>query len=136
MTDRYEQFDVGDSPRIEISIPAGNVRLVPSEPGVITVSAASGDVDVHVVRGRAQVRTAAGDVNVRRLDGSHFEGKSLSGDVRIGIPAGRTVDVDVQTMSGDVRNELPAGSGSGAFGDRCTVRVKSLSGDVVFRPAS
>ena len=253
--DRFEQFQVGDEPRVEISIPAGDVRLIPGDPGVITirvdsshadrltitqrgdtvsvtaekarrsfrgsfdvttavppesdaeikvaaadiaidvdlgalrvstasgdirardvrgdasiktaagdlrigtvggrlevasasgdvnavschdlqVHSASGDVDVHTATGRAQVRTAAGDVTLRNFDGPEFEGKSLSGDVWLGIPSGKAVDVDVQTMSGDVRSEFPVNAGSTPTGGTCTVRVKSLSGDVVFRPAS
>ncbi len=103
----------------------------------LQVSSASGDVAVRTIGGRAEVRTASGDVAVRNFTGTDFEGKSLSGDVRLGIPPGRAVKVDVHTVSGDVRNEFPVNSSGSASepGQPCSVRIKSLSGDVIFLPA-
>jgi hypothetical protein len=119
--------------RLEVASASGDLRAAACDD--LHVSAASGDVSVKAVRGRAQVRTAAGDVSIRRFDGPHFEGKSLSGDVRLGIPPGKEVDVDVHSMSGDVRSEFPSSPVTAPSGDRCSVRVRSLSGDVLFRPA-
>jgi DUF4097 and DUF4098 domain-containing protein YvlB len=56
----------------------------------------------------------------------------VSGDVRLGIPPRRTLDVEVQTLSGDVRNRLPTGDGSPPE-KRVTLTVKTLSGDITLQ---
>jgi hypothetical protein len=53
----------------------------------------------------------------------------VSGDVSLGIPSGRAVDLDVKTLSGDVslpeRRNTPAAPPTG----KVSIRVKSVSGD-------
>ena len=119
--------------RLDVSSASGDVDIESVE-GDVKVNSASGEIVVRRVGGRASFRTASGDVTIGSLDGGILDAKSLSGDVRIGIPAGRTVYLDVQTTSGDVRNSFDFVDGVESSG-RAEVRVKTVSGDVVLRPA-
>lgn len=105
--------------------------------GELEVAMASGDVTVGRVQGRAQVNTAAGDVHIGSFDGAVCECRTMSGDVRLGIPPGRTLDVDAKTMTGDVRSLFEPGEGE-PEGERvpASLRVKTMAGDVVFGPAA
>ncbi len=120
--------------RLSVSGASGDLHA--DYAGELEVSMASGDVDVGQVAGRAQVQTAAGDVRIGSFDGAVCECRTMSGDVRLGIPPGRTLEVDAKTMTGDVRSLFEAG-GSEPAGERvpATVRVKTMAGDVVFGPA-
>ena len=106
---------------------AGDLRAT-SVGGDADVQCASGDVFLGKVGGRVQARSASGDVRVDVFEGASCDCKSMSGDVHLGIPPGRTVDVDITTMSGDVRNEFDMGHGGD--GKRVSLRVKTVSGDV------
>ena len=48
--------------------------------------------------------------------------------MRIGLPPGLTLDVDLNTVSGDIRSDFPPENGEGAT---ARLRVKTISGDVV-----
>jgi DUF4097 and DUF4098 domain-containing protein YvlB len=116
---------------LQISSASGDVRV---EDGGSegTIESASGDVVVARASGTMAVRTAAGDVTIRHFDGQRLNGKSMSGDFRVGIPPGRELDVDIQTLSGEFRNQLPEAGGAEPAG-RATIQIKTLSGDVVLR---
>jgi DUF4097 and DUF4098 domain-containing protein YvlB len=114
--------------------------------GNLVVSTASGDVQLGRGRGRVAVHTASGEVRLGNahaalsastqsgdLEVEHYEGgdlecRSTSGDVRIGLPPGRTLDVDLNTLSGDIRSDFPSENGEGAT---ARLRVKTISGDIV-----
>ena len=64
-----------------------------------------------------------------RLTGSGLSAKSLSGDLKVGIPPRRRIDFDVQSLSGEMRTDLPPGDGSPPE-KQVTLRVKSVSGNV------
>lgn len=119
--------------------------------GDLAVNTASGDVRVGEVRGRGALNSASGDVRVGealaalavssqsgdlevgRYGGGDLECGSTSGDVRIGLPPGRDLDVDIDTISGEIRSDFPPEEGHGAT---ARLRVKTVSGDVtLFRAA-
>ncbi len=104
----------------------------------LEVALASGDVDVGHVAGRAQVNTAAGDVRIGSFDGEVCECRTMSGDVRLGIPPGRTLDVDARTLTGDVRSLFEPKDDGPDLGDRvpASIRVKTMAGDVLLGPAA
>ena len=119
--------------------------------GDLAVSTASGDVVLRRAGGRVVLNTASGDVRLgavlAALSGStqsgdfvveHYEGGDLdchstSGDVRIGLPAGRTLDVDLNTISGDIRSDFSPEDTDGAT---ARLRVKTISGDIVLLRAT
>jgi DUF4097 and DUF4098 domain-containing protein YvlB len=114
--------------------------------GNLAVSTASGDVVLRRADGRVEMHTASGEIRLGsvlapllvstqsgRLEVEHYEGgdlecNSTSGDVRIGLPPGRTLDVDLNTVSGDIRSDFSTEDGDGAT---ARLRVKTVSGDIV-----
>lgn len=103
--------------------------------GDLDASTASGDVRVDQVGGGVRVSTASGDVRIARFEGHDFVANTVSGDVSVGIPTGRKVDLDVNTLSGDVilperrtAEPAPAGAPNPAL-SKVNIRVKSVSGD-------
>ncbi len=121
--------------RLNVTLASGDLG-VDDAGGDLEVKSAAGDVRLGRVAGRVVVRTASGDVRIARFEGPDLVSQSMSGDLRLGIPPGRTLDVDIHTLSGTVRNDFGLSEGSGAAAGRpATLRVKSLSGDVVLGPA-
>jgi putative adhesin len=130
-------------------VASGDVRLEQVD-GRLDAHSASGDLEVGLVRGEASIHSASGDVLVRRSDaavdvqsasgdvelrdagGGPVKVKSVSGDVRIGVRAGRRVAVDVRTVSGDASSEIPL-DGAGDAADEAPlveIQVNGVSGDV------
>ncbi|MDP2293777.1 MAG: DUF4097 family beta strand repeat-containing protein [Actinomycetota bacterium] len=105
--------------------------------GDCTLKSVDGRLDVTVTSGDLRVDTCAGDVSMASTSGSarvgHCGGsdisvRSISGDVRLGLPSGIRVEADLSTVSGRAQLPEPAPSG----GDRRPVRlmVKTVSGDI------
>ena len=114
--------------RLFVDSASGDVRVgrVGSD---MAAHSASGDISVDYAAGAVDVNTASGDLQVLHVDGDDVRVKTVSGDVRLGIPPRRTLEVEVQTLSGDVRNRLPTGDGSPPE-KRVVLTVKTLSGDI------
>ena len=133
---------IGDvSGEFDVTTASGDVR-VGAVAGAVEVNTASGGCHLAAAGDVLDVRSASGDVVIKRFDGSDLRAKSMSGDVRIGFPPGRTLDIDLSTITGSVRNafDLDAGgvSGSGSSGNGARVRVsaRTVSGDIVLDRAS
>lgn len=126
---------------------SGNVN-VDQVAGSTTISTGSGDVSLGTTRAATQVKSGSGDVDVRQahadLDtatasgdvtiGAFHQGslatKCVSGDLRVGIPAGIPVWTDIHTLTGDVRSRL-AGAGQPEEGQPfIELRATTVSGDV------
>lgn len=114
-----------------ISTASGDVRLG-SVAGTSSVKSASGDVTVGQAGSGVSVSTASGDVQLRTVARGRVELRSASGDVEIGIAKGSNVWVDARSMSGDMSSELELGEvePSGDEGPLVEVRAVSMSGDV------
>lgn len=107
------------SGRIEIHRLAGDA-------GVVT---ASGDVRITDAGGDVSTKTASGRITVDRFDGELCSIKTVSGSVRVGVPTGRTVNVDLQSLSG--RIDLPSEPEAGGSGDRpMRIKAKTVSGNI------
>jgi len=89
--------------------------------GVLDVSAISGDVSLRKASGRAEGSTISGDLEISGIAGDVFL-KSVSGDITADRVKG---SIEAETVSGDV--ELTEVS------EAATVRVKVLSGEIVYR---
>lgn len=115
--------------RAAITTASGSVKVgtIGTEAAITT---ASGDTVVDLLEGTGKFQTASGDVTVRRVNGGDVTAKTLSGDVKLGIPAHRHIDYDVQSLSGEFRADLPTGDGTPPQ-KHLSLRVKSVSGDVV-----
>ncbi|MCU1365274.1 MAG: hypothetical protein JWN39_913 [Ilumatobacteraceae bacterium] len=115
----------------QVATASGDV-VIRSVGGRLNVTLASGDLRVDQVGGDVEAGTASGDVTINRFGGSAIAVRTVSGDVRIGLPSGIRVDPQITTMSGSVR--LPDGPSpvSSTSGERRQVRlrVRTVSGDI------
>lgn len=125
--------------------------------GGLSVNTASGDISIQEAGGQAALNSASGDARVRsalaalaastqsgdlevgRYEGEDLECNSTSGDVRIGLPPGRALDVDINSVAGEIHSDFsaetdglppssgtPPTEGSGV----ARLRVKTVSGDI------
>lgn len=106
---------------------SGDVRIDRVD-GDVQMSTAAGDGHFDVVTGDVVFRTASGDLNIGRLEGSSLRGKTLAGDLRIGIPPRREIALDLNALSGDLHHDLTA-SGETPL-KRLRIEISSVSGDV------
>lgn len=121
----------GDNDRIRIRTASGDVSLEEASRGASVVSA-SGDVRMERAGDAVTVKTASGQIAVDHFDGHTLSAKSISGDVRFGVPSGRTLQVDLQTLSGDMRlpSEPSSAHRSADEGPRLRLRARTVSGDI------
>lgn len=102
--------------------------------GRLSASLASGDVRIDELGGDGDIETASGDVVVRCYTGGSVAVRTVSGDVRLGLPTGVRVEPEISTLSGKV--ELPApgttATTTSTGTDRRTVKVRlrTVSGDI------
>ena len=123
--------DVGG--RLEVSAASGDLEVA-RVAGTAKAGTVSGDIRLGRVMGRAEAHTASGDITIDTFEGPVLAARTVSGTVRVGIPAGRRVYLDVQTTAGSVRNEFDFVADQTARGES-EVRVKTISGDVLIVPA-
>jgi DUF4097 and DUF4098 domain-containing protein YvlB len=118
----------------EINTASGDVRLGRVEQ-TLRLNSASGDVYVGEVGESATFKVASSTVRVACLSGSELRYKSMSGDLVVGIPQHRTIELDFTSLSGQLRNRLPAGDGSPSE-KVVTISVNAVSGDLTLRGAT
>jgi DUF4097 and DUF4098 domain-containing protein YvlB len=113
-----------------ISTGSGDVRIGTST-GAIQVKSGSGDLTVDEALHDVGLSTASGDLVVGEVHRGQVAAKNVSGDIRVGIPAGVPVWTDISTMTGSVRSNL-AGAGQPEEGqDYIELRAKTVSGDIL-----
>lgn len=121
--------------RLEVNTASGDVD-VDFVGGDVRVNSASGDITVTEAEHDVRVRTASGDVDLRSVVRGRVDVQSASGDVQVGIRQGSSVYIDASSMSGDMSSELevsdtPPESG----GPSVDFRARTMSGDVTVRRA-
>ena len=104
----------------------------------VTVSTASGDVDIRGIAGPVHVDASSGDLEIHEIGGQVYA-KTQSGDINISNVASSVAaydssgDIDAKGLTSDAALVTDSGSVDAAF-DRFTsvhqVRIKSASGDV------
>jgi DUF4097 and DUF4098 domain-containing protein YvlB len=112
---------------LAVSTASGDVALRRAD-GRVEMHTASGGVRLGSALAALSVSTQSGDFEVEHYGGGDLECSSTSGDVRIGLPPGRTLDVDLNTVSGDIRSDFSPEVGDGST---ARLRVKTISGDIV-----
>lgn len=117
----------------EINTASGSVR-VGTVARSLRLNAASGNALISDVGESAVCKVASSDVRIDRLLGGELRVKAVSGDVHVGIPRHRTIDLDFTSMSGRLRNQLPPGDGSPSE-KTVSIRVTAVSGDLILNGA-
>ncbi len=116
----------------EISTGSGDVEIGRSSRPV-QVKSGSGDLRVREAGEDVALSTASGDLVVDTMRRGQLAAKNVSGDIRVGIPAGIPVWTDISTVTGSVRSNLQ-GAGQPAEGqDYVELRAKTVSGDVLLQ---
>lgn len=112
-----------------ISTGSGDVTLGTVE-GEVSVKSGSGGLRVTESRSDLSLTTASGDLSIGTLHRGAVRAKNVSGDIRVGIPAGVPVWTDISCVSGTVRSSLQ-GAGQPADGqDHIELRARTISGDI------
>lgn len=114
---------------LDVSTVSGDVTVGHVQ-GRLKASLTSGELRAERVDGDAEVASMSGDVVIGRCDGDEVHARSVSGDLRIGLPAGIRVDPDISTVSGST--SLPKGPPQVTDGPRRRVRLRlrTVSGDI------
>lgn len=116
--------------------------------GTAGISTGSGDVVIGVVHERTVVKTGSGDLELKRTESDvnlttasgdlvighaprgKITAKNVSGDVRVGIPAGTPVWTDISSVSGSVASNLQSAGKPADGQDYVELRATTVSGDV------
>jgi DUF4097 and DUF4098 domain-containing protein YvlB len=97
----------------------------------VEVKSGSGDLRVRDAHEDVALTTASGDLLIDVMRRGQLLAKNVSGDIRVGIPAGVPVWTDVSSMTGSVSSSLE-GAGQPEEGqDYIELRAKTISGDIV-----
>ncbi|MCP3998187.1 MAG: DUF4097 domain-containing protein [bacterium] len=112
----------------EINTASGTVRIGRVLRS-LRLNAASGNAFVDEVGESAICKVASSDVQIRSFQGNEIRHKAMSGDLRLGIPARRTIELDFTSVSGRLRNKLPKGDGSPSE-KTLSISVTAVSGDL------
>ncbi len=91
----------------------------------------SGDLRVGTCGGDLTVASTSGSARVGHCGGSDIVLRSISGDLRLGLPSGVRVDADIATISGSAHLPEPAPSTApGVERRQVRLRLKTVSGDI------
>jgi DUF4097 and DUF4098 domain-containing protein YvlB len=117
--------------RLDAATAAGDIRIE-AVVGGAALKTASGDIAIGEAGGEFTAHSASGDITLRRFLGDSFDAKTMSGDVHLGLIAGRRFAVNFSSLSGDIRTDFPVGEGS-PEGRAARLTVRTMSGDIVVR---
>jgi hypothetical protein len=94
------------------------------------VKSGSGDLELKHAQSDVSMTTASGDLVIGTAPRGKITAKNVSGDVRVGIPAGTPVWTDVNTVSGSVASNLQSAGKPAEGQDYVELRASTVSGDV------
>ncbi len=117
----------------EINTASGTVRLGRVSRN-LRLNAASGNVYVDEIGESAICKVASCDVRIGSFEGSEIRHKTRSGDLYLGLPGRRTIELDFTSVSGRLRNRLPKGDGS-PDKKLVTISMTAVSGDLTLKGA-
>ncbi|MGB8859798.1 MAG: DUF4097 family beta strand repeat-containing protein, partial [Ilumatobacteraceae bacterium] len=99
--------------------------------GRLDATLTSGDLRVGRCAGDVSIGTTSGSARVGHCGGSDIVMRSISGDVRLGLPSGIRVDADIATISGRAQLPEPVPTTTAAGARRpVRLKVKTVSGDI------
>jgi DUF4097 and DUF4098 domain-containing protein YvlB len=107
---------------------SGNIRITRLMDRA-DLSSASGDVAIGECAGTLHCATISGDLRIEKVTAPSVKAKSMSGDIKLGIPPRTRLELDAESLSGKVR--LPEPSPRSEPPEReIAVRVRLVSGDL------
>lgn len=101
--------------------------------GELRVKAANGDIDVTSAGASVSAKTANGHITVGRVHRGALVAETATGHIQIGVAAGVTAWLDLNTRFGRVRNELDAADGPDAAEEQVQLRAITGFGDITIR---
>lgn len=101
--------------------------------GDAVLKTASGNVTLADGRGGVRANTASGSVSIKAARGSQVTVHTASGDVEVGVPAGTSVWLDLNTASGTTKSDLTMTGAPSSGSARLKVQVRTASGDITLR---
>jgi hypothetical protein len=135
--------------RAEVRITSGSGDVdLGDVSGTVGISTGSGDVVIGVAHERTVIKTGSGDLSLKRSEADvslttasgdlvvqeaprgRITAKNVSGDVRVGIPAGTPVWTDVNTVTGTIASNLHAVGKPADGQEYVELRATTVSGDV------
>jgi DUF4097 and DUF4098 domain-containing protein YvlB len=131
----------------EVNVKAVSGRITARDvKGSIEAESVSGDINLRDVREASSVRakTISGEIEceINIIPSGRYNFDTLSGGIRLSLPASATFEIDAETFSGNIDTDFPVtllgkispkqmhgtvGSGG------ATLRVKSFSGEIEIR---
>jgi len=104
--------------------------------GPAEVRAGSGTVRLGGVRGDLRARAGSGDVTIADVEAGRLDLTTGSGDLRVGVHAGVTAELDVSSGSGRVRSDLDVSDRAPEGAPAVVVHGRTGSGDVLITRAA
>ena len=100
--------------------------------GDVNLTTASGDVQLRSGGGSLWAAAASGDIEIGRLSRGRAQVRTASGDVRVGLAAGTGVWMDLHTASGKTISDLtPHGPAAAEAAETpLELRIRTASGDI------
>ncbi len=115
--------------QVSVSTGSGDIEIG-NAVHAVAVKSGSGDMLVRQAHDDVALSTASGDLVVETMRRGRLQAKNVSGDIRVGIPAGVPVWTDISTVTGQVTSSLQ-GAGQPEEGqDHVELRAKTVSGDI------
>jgi len=96
----------------------------------LRVKTANGSISVASSAGSAEVKTARGDITVGEVTGGSVSAETSFGAIGIGLPAGLTAWLDLDTSFGNIRNAIEEAGHPGPAEAPVKVRARTSFGDI------
>jgi DUF4097 and DUF4098 domain-containing protein YvlB len=125
---------IGAAGDVEINTASGTVR-VEKVAHNLRLNSASGDVYVNEIGDTSRSKVVSSTVRIGAFHGTEVRHKSMSGDLYLGIPRRRSVELDFASLSGRLRNHISKGDG-GPSEKLLVVSVNAVSGDLILQDAN
>ena len=111
---------------VKLGIVSGKILV--ERAGSVELMGVSGNVELREIAGKIGALMVSGSVRAQSTGAGKIEIASISGDLRVELPAHLRPAVKTRQTSGKLRNDLP-------FGDDLKVDLSSVSGDIAIGTA-
>jgi DUF4097 and DUF4098 domain-containing protein YvlB len=119
---------------VGISTGSGDIHVGRTHKSVVAKTG-SGDVVVRRSAGAITATTGSGDIHVGHAENGEIRGRTGTGTITVGVPAGTPVWTDVSTNAGRVRSTLDPVGEPAPGQPHVRLRLQTGSGDIELAPA-